>query len=98
MRAQSCDAPVLENSAAASDIRLMRVRLPEGQPSPKAGMFYMLRAWAADEPPLLSRPISVHRWDEASRELEFLYQVKGKGTEKLAALCEGCLLYTSRCV
>ena len=89
MRAQSCDAPVLENSAAASDIRLMRVRLPEGQPSPKAGMFYMLRAWAADEPPLLSRPISVHRWDEASRELEFLYQVKGKGTEKLAALCEG---------
>ncbi len=89
MRAQSCDAPVLENSVAASDIRLMRVRLPEDQPLPKAGMFYMLRAWAADEPPLLSRPISVHRWDEASRELEFLYQVKGKGTEKLAALAEG---------
>lgn len=89
MRAQSCEALVLVNEEEATGIRQMRVNLPAGQPEPKAGMFYMLRAWGADEPPLLSRPISVHRWDKETRVLTFLYQVKGKGTEKLAALKHG---------
>lgn len=49
----------------------------------------MLRAWAANETPILSRPISVHDFDAATGALTFLYQVKGEGTQKLAALKEG---------
>lgn len=40
------------------------------------GQFFMLRAW--DTYPVLSRPISVY---DASENLEFLYEVVGKGTE-----------------
>ena len=68
------------------DIRRLTVALPKDGPMPKAGQFYMLRAWAADEPPLLSRPISVHHYEEGTRALSFLFQVKGPGTRKLAAL------------
>ena len=31
-------------------------------------------------------PISVHRWNPDSSTIEFLYQVVGEGTEKLAQL------------
>ena len=51
-----------------------------------AGQFFTLRAWGADEAPFLSRPISVHRWNPDSSTIEFLYQVVGEGTEKLAQL------------
>ena len=53
---------------------------------PHAGQFYMLRAWAADATPILSRPISVDDFDNQTGALTFLYQVKGEGTHKLAAL------------
>ena len=46
----------------------------------------MLRAWAADATPILSRPISVDDFDNQTGALTFLYQVKGEGTRKLAAL------------
>jgi len=48
----------------------------------KMGQFFMLRCWDVD--PLLSRPISV--FDYNNGELHFLYQVIGKGTEKLSKL------------
>lgn len=49
------------------------------------GQFYMLKTLAPE--PLLARPISVH---EASGEvLVFMYQVKGTGTQSLAALDTG---------
>ncbi len=53
---------------------------------PHAGQFFTLRAWGADEAPFLSRPISVHRWNPDSSTIEFLYQVVGEGTEKIAQL------------
>ncbi|MGV8905051.1 MAG: dihydroorotate dehydrogenase electron transfer subunit [Acetobacterium sp.] len=49
------------------------------------GQFFMLRAW--DKDPLLSRPISVHDYEDG--KLTFLYQVVGKGTEILARLKPG---------
>ena len=58
MPAQSFEAGVLVASQQAADIFLLTVYLPPQYEKPKAGQFYMLRAWAADEPPLLSRPIS----------------------------------------
>ena len=39
----------------------------------------MLRAWAADATPILSRPISVDDFDSQTGALTFLYQVKGRG-------------------
>ncbi len=89
MRAQNFEAKVLSNAACAADIMLMDVQLPEGAKLPKAGQFYMLRAWAADEAPLLSRPISVFSCDKDARTVSFLYQVKGIGTKKLAERKDG---------
>ncbi len=57
--------------------------------SPTPGSSYMLRAWAADATPILSRPISVDDFDNQTGALTFLYQVKGEGTHKLAALKKG---------
>lgn len=69
----------------------MRLTVQWQDPSrePHAGQFYMLRAWAADATPILSRPISVDDFDNHTGALTFLYQVKGEGTRKLAALAAG---------
>lgn len=92
MHAASFEAGVLANLTEIEPIHLLTVQCPAGTPAPKAGQFYMLRAWAADEAPLLSRPISVHSYDAATGALVFMYEVKGVGTEKLAALTAGDVL------
>ena len=86
MRAACCEATVLCNEVIAPDIRLLTVVWPDRDHAPHAGQFFTLRAWGADEAPFLSRPISVHRWNPDSSTIEFLYQVVGEGTEKLAQL------------
>lgn len=50
-----------------------------------AGQFYMLRSWG--EEPYLSRPISVHSFSEET--IEFLYEVRGRGTEYFSELKTG---------
>lgn len=50
---------------------------------------FTLRAWGADEAPFLSRPISVHKWEPETQTIEFLYQVIGEGTHKIAQLKTG---------
>ncbi len=92
MPAQNCEAVVLENSMQAADIYLLKAGLPAGAAAPRAGQFYMLRCWGPDEAPLLSRPISVHEYDGEKRTVSFLYQVKGRGTRRLAALEPGSAL------
>ena len=89
MRAANCEVIVLRNEQQAQNIFLLTALWDAATPAPKAGQFYMLRAWAADEAPILSRPISLHSFDEETKELCFLYEVKGQGTEKLAALGTG---------
>lgn len=89
MHAASFDAAVLSHVTECDSIRLLTVQWDDSTPAPKAGQFYMLRAWAHDEAPLLPRPISVHSFDAQSGALAFQYEVKGKGTEKIAALQEG---------
>ena len=86
MSATSCNVRVLRQSAPAPDIRRLTVALPRDAQMPHAGQFYMLRAWAANESPVLSRPISVHDMDPEEGSLTFLYQINGEGTQKLAAL------------
>jgi dihydroorotate dehydrogenase electron transfer subunit len=89
MRAICFEAVVLDQIELSADIRLLSVLWPDDSHAPHAGQFFTLRAWAPEEPPFLSRPISVHRWDAETHTLQFLYQVKGAGTEKLAALRSG---------
>ena len=89
MRAANCEVVVLRNEKQAENILLLTALWDASTPAPKAGQFYMLRAWGADEAPLLSRPISLHSFDPELREISFLYEVKGTGTEKLAALGTG---------
>lgn len=86
MPATCCDARILSNEPVTEQIRLMRVEYPR---APRAGQFFMLRGWAEDAPPLLSRPISVHDYDEGTHTLSFLYELRGDGTRKLAALQSG---------
>ncbi|HJA26255.1 MAG TPA: dihydroorotate dehydrogenase electron transfer subunit [Candidatus Fournierella merdigallinarum] len=92
MPATACEVRVLAHSAAAPGIRLLTVAWPRADKAPHAGQFFMLRCWPDTAAPLLSRPISVHRWDESTGALEFLYEVRGQGTRLLSALEPGDLL------
>ena len=89
MRAACCECAVVRQEEILSDIRLLTAVWPDESRDPHAGQFFTLRGWRADEGPFLSRPISVHKWDPETREIEFLYQVIGEGTKKLAALGAG---------
>ena len=91
MSAACCNALVAAHSEVIEGIRLLTAIWPAELPAPHAGQFYTLRAWGADEAPFLSRPISVHKWDADTRTVEFLYQVRGQGTEKIAKLQVGDL-------
>ena len=88
MRAASCETVVLGQQEVAENIMKMRVSWVDEEHAPHAGQFFMLRGWADDEAPFLSRPISLHSFDAQQESLEFLYQVKGEGTEKLSQLEE----------
>ncbi len=88
--ASNFEVNVISNYSEHEHVFLMSVqtdrRLVE---APKAGQFYMLRAWGFDEEPLLSRPISVNFYNNNTGRLSFLYEVKGTGTQKLARLKKG---------
>ena len=92
MHAVNCDCKVLENVYLNDTICMLKAEWTDKEHAPKAGQFYMLRCWRQDEAPLLSRPISVHEWDETTGTITFLYEVRGEGTHKIAALKAGDLL------
>ena len=91
MSATNCKVSVLNQQTVAPDIRRLTVAWQDQRPEfmPHAGQFYMLRCWDKTEAPVLSRPISVHDASTEHDTLTFLYQVKGQGTERLAALRAG---------
>lgn len=71
MPAANYNAAVLANGAAGENVMLLTARWDETTPAPACGQFYMLRAWKAEEAPLLSRPISVHRFDREKKRFPF---------------------------
>jgi len=79
MPAISCEVKVLSQKIMAENIRLLTVTWPIHDKTPKAGQFFMLRCWPVDVAPLLSRPISVHRFDPVTATLEFFVRSKGQG-------------------
>lgn len=91
MNVQNCkweQAPVLGSERLAPDI--VRLTVAGGPAGALPGQFYMLRAWKDGEGPFLSRPVSLHDADADTRR--FLFQIKGAGTQKLAALKAGDML------
>ncbi len=65
------------------DIYKFSVKAPEIVESAKPGQFIEIRVIDNIEP-LLRRPISIYNIDKSTKTLEFIFQVKGKGTEILA--------------
>lgn len=86
MSAAYCEVKILSNSHVAANIYLMTAAY-SGKAD--AGQFFMLRNWDANEAPLLSRPISVHSYDEKAGIISFLYEEKGIGTAKLKSAKSG---------
>lgn len=70
---------VLENKEVSKGIFQLKIEKSEFI---KAGQFFMLRAW--DTYPLLSRPISVHDFNE--NQITFLYKEVGEGTKLFSKL------------
>ncbi|MBQ3415692.1 MAG: dihydroorotate dehydrogenase electron transfer subunit [Clostridia bacterium] len=64
---------------------------PEIVEQAKTGQFIEIRV-NDDIEPFLRRPISIHNMDRKSGKLEFIFQVKGKGTEILAKRNVGDLI------
>ncbi|MCI1944442.1 MAG: dihydroorotate dehydrogenase electron transfer subunit [Clostridium luticellarii] len=73
---------VYENKKISHNIYSLEI---EGNFEGIPGQFYMLRCW--DMELVLGRPISIHDLEEG--RITFLYQVVGKGTEKLRRLKKG---------
>ena len=73
------------------DICKMTISAPEIAKAAKPGQFLEIRVVDNIEP-LLRRPISIYNADENKGEVEFIFQIKGNGTELLSRRNEGELL------
>ena len=89
MPAVCCDSVVLDQIALTESVRLLSASWNDPEHLPHAGQFFMLRCWGMGEGPFLSRPISLHHWDPEKKMVEFLYEIKGEGTRRLARLEAG---------
>ncbi len=84
-------AKLLKKEQLKSDIFKLSVEAPEIVKSAKPGHFLEIRVTEGTEP-FLRRPISIYNMDKEKGILEFIFQVKGKGTEILSKKSEGDLI------
>lgn len=84
------DALILENRKLGEGYFLMKVKSPKIAEEAVAGQFSMLKP--KNEIRILRRPISIHSVDKAKGEMEYYYEVLGKGTEEFSELKEGDLI------
>lgn len=76
-------AKLLEKKQLKEDIYQFRVQAQAIAKEAKPGNFIEIRV-TDDVEPFLRRPISIFKIDKEKGELEFIFQVKGKGTKLLA--------------
>lgn len=76
-------AELVKKEFLKDDICRMCIKSTEIAESAKPGQFLEIRVVDNVEP-LLRRPISIYNADEATGEVEFIFQIKGKGTDLLA--------------
>lgn len=79
----NCKAEILKIEKLKEDIYKFSIKAEEIVKSAKPGHFIEIRVVDAIEP-LLRRPISIYNLEKEQGILEFIFQVKGKGTELLA--------------
>lgn len=82
---------ILKKEFLKDDICKMIISSPEMAKEAKPGQFLEIRVVDNIEP-LLRRPISIYNADKNKGEVEFIFQIKGKGTDLLAKRNEGELL------
>lgn len=82
---------LLKKEFLKEDICKMTIESKEISKSAKPGQFLDIRVVDNIEP-LLRRPISIYNADEKSGKIEFIFQIKGKGTKLLSERKEGDLL------
>lgn len=81
------DALILENRRLAEGYYIMRVKSPKTAANAVAGQFSMLKP--KNEIRILRRPISIHSVDKVNGEMEYYYEVLGKGTREFSELEAG---------
>lgn len=81
------DAVILENKKLGEGYYLMTVKSPKIAEQAVAGQFSMLKP--KNEIRILRRPISIHSINREKGEMEYYYEVLGKGTEEFSQLKEG---------
>lgn len=79
---------VLEQSALAGDTFRLTLNAPLLAEAAEPGQFAMLGCDTGYDP-FLRRPLSIHQVRRAAGAVSFLYQVRGQGTEWLAAQRQG---------
>lgn len=84
-------AKLVKKEQLKSDIFKFSVEAPEIVKSAKPGHFVEIRV-SDNVEPFLRRPISIYNMDKENGILEFIFQVKGKGTEILSKKSEGDLI------
>ncbi len=79
-------AKITENAPVNKNHNLIVLNSDDIQQRPLPGQFYMIGTDYSYDP-LLKRPFSIFR--ETSGELQFLYRIKGKGTERMKEMKKG---------
>lgn len=79
----NCKAEIVKIEKLKEDIYKFSIKAEEIVKNAKPGHFIEIRVVDAIEP-LLRRPISIYNLDKENGILEFIFQVKGKGTALLA--------------
>ncbi len=83
------EAVMLENQLLAPGYHLIRVAAPAIARAAQPGQFLQVRRSLLTEDPLLSRPISIYRVDQARGEVSLIFRIVGRGTELLAQATVG---------
>lgn len=81
-------AKLIKKEQLKSNIFKFTMEAPEIVKDAKQGQFVEVRVTNRTEP-FLRRPISIHNMDKESGKLEFIFQVKGEGTQILSRKQEG---------
>lgn len=84
-------AKLIKKEQLKSDIFKYSVEAPDIVKDAKQGQFIEIRV-SDNVEPFLRRPISIHNMDKENEILEFIFQVKGKGTKILSEKVEGDLI------
>lgn len=78
-----CNSELVRKEMLIDGIYKFSVKAPEIAQTARAGQFLEIKVSETGEP-FLRRPISIYNIDKEAGEVEFIFQVKGRGTELLA--------------